>query len=166
MKIFLIGFMGSGKTYWGKIWAKENELDFFDLDHLIEQQEQKSIAAIFETSGEEYFRKKEAAVLRTFEEKDNCIISCGGGTACFHNNMQWMNADGKTIYLAATAAEIFERVAVEQDQRPLIKNLGKDQLLFFIEQKLKEREPVYTQARIILRTDELNTDSLKRIINS
>ena len=165
-KIFLIGFMGSGKTHWGKLWAESSALEFHDLDEVIEQMEQRTVEAIFDKSGEAYFRKKESEVLRNFSGKDNCIIACGGGTPCFYDNMQWMKENGTTIYLKTSPLQILERVEAEKDKRPLIKNINTAELLFFIEQKLKEREPFYKQAQNILSLEELNTDSIKGIINS
>jgi shikimate kinase len=158
--IFLIGFMGSGKTYWGKIWAAKNGLHFYDLDEMIEAREGKTIAAIFEKDGEDYFRKLETVYLKSFSEKGNCIIACGGGAACFNDNMQWMNDNGTTVYLSARPQYILSRVKEEKDKRPLINKLNEAELLFFIEQKLKEREPFYNQAKIILPVAELNEDSL------
>ena len=161
--VFLIGFMGSGKTYWGNIWAKQSGLAFYDLDEVIEKKEGKTISAIFEKEGEDHFRKMEAIALRTFAETDNCVIACGGGTACFNDNMQWMNANGKTIYLLATPQYIFDRVLDDKEKRPLIKKHNEAELVFFIEQKLKEREPFYNQAQIILPVTELNEESLSTI---
>jgi shikimate kinase len=163
MKIFLIGFMGSGKTHWGGIWAKGLNISFFDLDKQIEEAEQKTVAEIFEKKGEAYFREKEAAALRSFAEKNNCIIACGGGTPCFDDNIQWMNENGITIYLQAAPQDILQRVMEEQSKRPLIKNLNEGELLFFIQQKLKEREPFYTQAKIILQTNVLAHDTLSTL---
>ena len=161
--IFLIGFMGSGKTYWGKLWADKARLQFFDLDEMIEEEQQKSVAAIFEQDGENFFRQRETAVLKTFEQKTNCIIACGGGTPCFNNNMQWMNDNGITVYLAATPDDIFKRVITEQKKRPLIKNFSPEELMRFIENKLKEREPVYNTAKIILPVTGINTDTINNI---
>ncbi len=157
-KIFLVGFMGSGKTFWGRAWAQKYNLHFYDLDEVIESAEQKSVATIFEQQGEAYFRAIEQATLQTFSEKDNCIIACGGGTACFNDNMQWMNEQGKTVYLSATPQYIFDRLMDEQEKRPLINKLNKTELLFFIEQTLKERESFYRQAKFILPVGELNDD--------
>lgn len=159
-KLFLIGFMGSGKTHWGKIWAEKNGLAFYDLDEEIEKKNGKTIAAIFEKEGEEYFRQIETEVLHTFSEKQNCIIACGGGAACFNENMQWMNENGTTVYLSATLQYIFNHVIDGQHKRPLIKKLNQAELLFFIQQKLKEREPFYNQAKFILPVTELNENSL------
>jgi shikimate kinase len=163
MKFFLIGFMGSGKTHWGSIWAQNLNMPFFDLDKQIEEAEQKTVAVIFEKKGEAYFREKEALALRSFAQKDNCIIACGGGTPCFDDNMQWMNEQGTTIYLQSAAKDILQRVLEEQDKRPLIKNLNEAELLFFIQQKLKEREPFYTQAKIILQTNALANNTLANL---
>ena len=158
--IFLIGFMGSGKTYWGKIWAEKKGLHFYDLDEIIESKEGRSIAAIFDKQGEEYFRKKEREALHTFAQKDNCVIACGGGAACFNNNIQWMNENGITVYLSATPPYILSRIKEEKDKRPLINKLNEAELLFFIEQKLKERKFFYKQAQLILPVTDLNDDSL------
>ena len=160
MKIFLIGFMGSVKTYWGKIWAKQYGLSFFDLDEVIEKEQGKTVAAIFEKEGEAYFRKVEAIALHTFLDEQDCIIACGGGTACFDDNMQWMNDNGITVYLSATAQHIFNRVIEEKDKRPLMKKLNDAELLFFIEQTLKALEPFYNQAKWILAGDKINASSL------
>ena len=162
--IFLIGFMGSGKTYWGKIWAQKKGLDFYDLDEIIEEKEGRYIATIFEKEGEDYFRKTETEALHTFSEKNNCIIACGGGAACFNDNMRWMNENGTTVYLAASPQYILSRVKEEEKgKRPLINKLNEAELLFFIEQKLKEREPFYNQAKIILPVADLNDESLSTL---
>ena len=162
-KIFLIGFMGSGKTYWGRKWAQQSGLAFYDLDEVIEKEQGKTISEIFEKDGEDYFRKIESTALRAFAETENCIIACGGGTACFNDNMQWMNEHGKTVYLSAIPQYIFDRVLEEKEKRPLIKKHNEAELLFFIEQKLKEREPFYNQAKITLPVTELNENSLKTL---
>lgn len=162
-KIFLIGFMGSGKTYWGKIWAQQSGLTFYDLDEVIEKEQGKTIAAIFEKDGEDHFRKIETIALRTFAETENCIIACGGGTACFNDNMQWMNEHGTTVYLSATPQYIFDRVLDDKEKRPLLHKHNEAELFFFIEQKLKEREPFYNQAQIILPVNELNEKSLQTL---
>lgn len=164
-KIFLIGFMGSGKTHWGKIWAKKNRLTFFDLDKEIENNLGKSVAHIFEKKGEEYFRQMERDVLREFETKNNFILACGGGTPCFFNNLQWMNEQGSTIYMELSPVEIFERVINETEKRPLLKKVNTSELLFFIEQKLKKREIFYHKATYIVDANALNEDSLTKILS-
>ena len=164
MTFFLIGFMGSGKTHWGKIWASLYGFTFIDLDEVIEKKEGKSIADIFDIKGEPYFREVEAAALRSFDDLENTIIACGGGTPCFYQNMEWMNERGNTIYLYSTVQEILRRVLSEQDKRPLIKKMNEGELLFFIEQKLKEREPFYNQSNIILDGDHITELSFEEHI--
>jgi shikimate kinase len=159
MKIFIIGFMGTGKSHWGQRWAKAYGWQFADLDQLIEEKEGKTVAQLFEKKDEAYFRELEAATLRAFAGKDHCIVSCGGGTACHHDNMQWMNENGITVCLTAGANTILRRVLAEKDKRPLVKNLNEAELLFFIEQKLIEREPFYSQARFVLKEDAVDENS-------
>jgi len=163
---FLIGFMGSGKSHWGKIWTEANQLSFVDLDAAIEEKTGKTVAAIFELNGEDYFRFVEADALRTCANMQNTIIACGGGTPCFHENMKWMNENGTTIYIACTATEILARVLLEKEKRPLLKKLNQAELLFFIEQKVKEREPFYTQASLTVQSGSLTETSFPEIIST
>jgi shikimate kinase len=130
---------------------------------VIEKNQDRSIAAIFEKQGEDHFRKIENAALRSLAATTNCIIACGGGTPCFYDNMQWMNEHGTTVYIEASPQYILSRVKAEKDKRPLISKLNEAELLFFIEQKLKEREHFYKQARIILPVADLNENSLSNI---
>lgn len=163
MIFFLTGFMGSGKSYWGKKWALANDYTFVDVDEVIENAEGKTIADIFEIKGEDYFREIEATYLRSFADANNTIIACGGGTPCFHENMQWMNDHGTTLYLLTTAPQILDRVLAEQEKRPLIKKMNQGELLFFIEQKLKERTPFYTQAKLVIPSTELSVQTFRNL---
>ena len=160
MKIFLIGFMGSGKSHWGRIWGKINGLEFFDLDELIEKKENRSIKSIFEEQGENYFRDKETEILKSFAGKENYLVACGGGIPCFNNNMEWMNEHGTTIYLLAKAQNIYDRVLNETKERPLLTNIPAEDLFLSIQQKINEREHFYCQAKFILPVNELNDNSL------
>ena len=166
MQLFLIGFMGSGKTYWGKLWAQQTGMRFYDLDEVIEQQEGTTIAHLFATNGEAWFRKKETAALHSFAGKDNCIIACGGGTPCFNNNMQWMNTNGSTVYLDASAAQIVERLQTETDKRPLVKGLQSDELYNFVTQKLNERTAFYSQANNILPVAAVTADTITQLLQT
>lgn len=162
--IFVIGFMGSGKTYWGKIWAAAHHRTFIDLDEVIEKKYDKTIAAIFEADGEDYFRRIEAETLRAFALMQNTIIACGGGTPCFYDNMDWMNEHGITLFITSSTAEILNRVSPELEKRPLFKNMTGAEILLFIEQKLAERSPFYTQAKFIMQANQLTEASLNDII--
>lgn len=164
-KIFLLGFMGSGKSYWGRIWAQHAGLHFADLDALIEKEEGISIAELFEQKGEAYFREREQVLLQAYADKENFILSCGGGTPCFNNNIDWMNEHGHTVYLQATPAYIYDKVAGEKSKRPLLKNVPDAELLSFIGQKLEERSSFYEKARLKLPADTLGTASIHTILH-
>jgi shikimate kinase len=164
-KIFLLGFMGSGKSYWGRIWAQHAGLQFADLDALIEKEEGMSVAGLFEQKGEAYFRERERALLHAYAGKENFILSCGGGTPCFNNNIHWMNEHGHTVYLQATPEYIYEKIAGEKDKRPLLKNVPEAELLSFIGQKLQERSPFYEKATLKLPAATLGTASIHTILH-
>ncbi len=163
-RIFLIGFMGTGKSHWGRQWADLHGMSFIDVDELIETAEGQSVVDIFEKAGEEYFRVKEASILRDQLQQQHCLVSCGGGAPCFYDNMDWMNENGITIYLSASPAYILKNVMDEKEKRPLIKNVNEAELLFFIEQKLKERTPFYCKAKMTLDAETLTVHSLKGIL--
>jgi len=161
--IFLIGFMGSGKSHWGHIWALEHGYTFYDLDTEIEKAFELSVEEIFEKHGEEKFRELERYHLRKFEKKKKYLLSCGGGTPCFFDNLEWMKEHGEIIYLKASPEYILDRVMDETTKRPLLKEVNPAELLFFIQKKLKEREPVYLKANHILEVEKLQNDSLNFI---
>jgi shikimate kinase len=165
VKIFLIGFMGSGKTHWGTIWAKKNGLRFYDLDAGIEKATGMSVTDIFEKKGEEKFREMESYHLRKFKRKQNFVLACGGGTPCFSDNIEWMKLQGKVIYLKAEPEILLKHVMSETEKRPVIKKVDPSELLRFIQDKLKERETVYSKADFILNVEELNDTSLSFLIS-
>lgn len=159
-KLFLIGFMGSGKTHWGRIWASKFGVAFFDLDARIEKAFRMTISGIFEKKGEEKFRELERYHLRKFEHKRDFLLACGGGTPCFSDNMEWMKQQGRVVYLKAKPESILENVMNETDHRPVLKKINPSELLFFIQKKLAEREPYYLKADFILNVEDLNEDSI------
>jgi shikimate kinase len=158
--IFLIGFMGSGKSHWGHIWALEHGYTFYDLDTEIEKAFEMRVEEIFEKHGEDKFRELERYHLRKFDKKKKYLLSCGGGTPCFFDNLEWMKQHGEIIYLKASPEYILDRVMDETTKRPLLKEVNPAELLFFIQKKLKEREPVYLKANHILEVEKLQNDSL------
>lgn len=164
MRFFLIGFMGTGKTHWGRLWAAEKGLHFFDLDEEVEKKHGLPVAEIFEKSGEEQFRNWEKEALHAFGEKDNFILSCGGGTPCFFDNMKWMNEQGITLYLKTPPPVLAARLMKEKDHRPLVKYKNESELESYISQKLTEREKFYTAAKIILETEYIAGQSFDQII--
>lgn len=165
MQIFLVGFMGSGKTHWGRLWSATNPFLFADLDAVIEKETGTTIKNIFDEKGENGFRDIETGTLHSFAQHTNIIIACGGGTPCFNDNMQWMNAHGTTIYLRSTAEQLAKRLLKEKDHRPVLKGITDNNLKDFIEKKLSEREPFYNQAKLILDTENITAETFKEITN-
>ena len=164
MKIFLIGMMGSGKSYCAKKIAKKLKLAAYDLDNLIEMTEDLTIAEIFEEEGEEYFRKLEAKILRWFGEKKNFVLATGGGTPCFHNNIDWMNENGITIWLDEPIDVLVERLKPGKEHRPLIKDLSDEELGSFLTNKLAERKPFYSQAKHAMAYSNITEKNLLKLI--
>ncbi len=157
MKIFIVGFMGSGKSTWGKRIAARLKLDFFDLDRTIETFEGQSIPEIFAQNGEERFRELEAKYLRTWDQMDNYLLSTGGGTPCYYNNMEWMLQKGTCIYLRMTVTQLAHRLANDTGNRPALKGLSPAERLEFIENTLASRSAFYEKSQII--TDGMNLKS-------
>jgi shikimate kinase len=164
MKIFLIGMMGSGKTYWAEKLKKKYKIPAYDLDGLVEMMEEKTISEIFSEEGEESFRKAEARMLRMFKEKKQFILSCGGGTPCFGDNMNWMNKNGITIWLDEPVEVLAERLSAEKENRPLIKDLPDAELQSFLSGKFAERESFYIMANHRLTGNNLNEYAFAQII--
>ena len=163
MRIFLIGFMGSGKSFLGKLWADDNVIPFYDIDTLIEEEERMSVEKIFSTLGEDYFREKEAAILRNTDRFENAIIACGGGTPCFFDNMQWMNKNGITVFLNETPEQIFQHIINDRKVRPLIQSQNQTDLQNFIKNKLLVRKPFYEQCQLTLKPEQLNRNGFSVI---
>ena len=163
-KIFLVGMMGSGKSYWTKKMAKWIKSAGYDLDDLIEMNEEKTISEIFSEDGEEQFRKTEAKILRWFKEKKKYVVATGGGTACFQENMDWMKKEAVVIWLDESVDVLVQRLSKEKAHRPLIAHLSDIELKAFLEQKLVERHPFYKQAHYRLTSDQINESGLKKLI--
>lgn len=153
MKIFLIGMMGCGKNFLSQQIAEKLQLPIYDLDKLIENEEQDSIVEIFAKKGEKYFREIETKILRSFSNEESFVLATGGGAACFNNNMEWMNEQGITVWLNETIDIITERLLKEKTQRPLIKNIKDDELKEFLNNMLVQRKKYYEQATITLKSN-------------
>jgi len=164
MKIFLIGFMGCGKTTLGKKLAKREGFELVDLDHAIEEATGSTVAAYFSEHGEDAFRKLESETLKNYPYQDNCVIATGGGTPCFFDNMEWMNANGTTVYIELTAISLAKRLEKGRAKRPLLRNLTAEGVVDFIENKLTERGPFYHQAKITLSGINLNAERVSEAV--
>lgn len=164
--IFLVGFMGCGKTTLGKKVAQKTGYSFIDLDELITQQIGTNITQYFETFGEAAFRKIERETLHNLKDEKNAIIATGGGAPCHLDNMDWMNKHGKTIYIKLSPKALLSRLSqTEIETRPLIKGKSNTELLEFITSKLDERTPFYSQAKVVYDALQSNPkDLIKQII--
>lgn len=152
MTVFLIGFMGAGKTTLGKKLAPKLQCTFIDVDQVLEQREGIPIRDIISEHGEPYFRQKESETLRSIE-LTNRVISTGGGTPCYYDNMIWMNAHGITLYLNVSEKVIYSRLkTANREQRPLLRDLNNEELRDFIHNKIEERRTFYEQAQLSLDT--------------
>lgn len=169
-RIFLIGYMGTGKTTTGRHLAKELNLNFCDLDHYIENRYLKTISQIFAEQGEAEFRKIESAMLREVGLFEDVVVATGGGAPCFFDNMDYMNSVGTTIYLKASPEALAARVVGGKNKRPLLENKSNEELLQFITDNLERREPFYSKAQITFETEhfshkELVDEYVQKLIN-
>ena len=146
-RIIIVGYMGSGKTTVGKALSKDMGIPFYDLDWYIESRMRKTVAQIFAERGEEGFRKIEYNMLHEVAEFENVIISCGGGTPCFFDNMDYMNGQGETVYLKASPAVLYGHLKMGKTERPLLKNKTPEEMQVFIAEQLEKREPYYSKAK-------------------
>ena len=161
-RIILIGYMGAGKTTIGKVLAREMGMEFYDLDNYIEDRFHQKIPDIFAEQGEEGFREVERKMLHEVAEFENVIISCGGGTPCFFDNMDYLNQQGDVVYLKATPEVLYKHLLMAKVERPLIKGKSQEELLAFIRDQLDRREPFYSKARYTLDVSLMdNYDKIK-----
>ncbi len=147
-RIILVGYMGSGKTTVGRQLAKALDVQFYDLDWYVEMRFHKRVAEIFAEKGEEGFRDLERRMLHEVAEFEDIVLSCGGGTPCFFDNMAYMNSlEGDTLYLKASPEVLAQHLKMGRTERPLIKGKSPEELEQYIRESLKQREPFYCQAK-------------------
>lgn len=156
-RIILIGYMGAGKTTIGKVLAREMGMDFYDLDNYIEGRFHQKIPEVFAEKGEEGFREVERKMLHEVAEFENIILSCGGGTPCFFDNMDYMNLQGETVFLDAPPRVLKEHLQMGKTVRPLIQGKTEEELIAFIEQSLQMRLPFYQKAHHTLKIETIHT---------
>lgn len=161
-RIILVGYMGSGKTTVGRQLALALGLSFYDLDWYIEMRYHRTVAQIFAERGEEGFREIERNMLHEVAEFENIVLSCGGGTPCFFDNMEYLNTLGETVYLKADPEILAMHLRMGKVERPLIKGKTDEELVQYIKDSLQAREPFYTQAKHTLDVSLLdNYDKIK-----
>lgn len=161
-RIILIGYMGAGKTTVGKALSQSLGLAFYDLDWYIESRMHRTVKQIFDERGEEGFRQIEHNMLHEVAEFENVIISCGGGTPCFFDNMEYLNGQGETVYLKCTPDVLYQHLKMGKTIRPLLLDKTPEEVRTFIDTQLKQREPFYSRARYQLDVSLMdNYDKIK-----
>ena len=161
MRIFLIGFMGSGKTHWGTKIAEKLQIPFYDLDAVIVSSEGMSISEIFANKGEEYFRYMEKQTLENLVMKEeNFVLSAGGGTPCFFNNIDFMKRNGKVLWLNTSLEALNQRLLKEKMSRPLLRGITEAGLRSYIIRKLSERKMYYEQADLMVHEETTELEPL------
>ncbi len=150
IRIILIGYMGAGKTTVGKALAQELNLTFYDLDWYIEERYRRTVPQLFAERGEAGFREIEKRVLHEVAEFEDVVISSGGGTPCFFDNMDYMNGQARTVYLKASSDVLFRHLKMGKTERPLLKNKTDEELKQYIQDSLAAREPFYSKAQYML----------------
>jgi len=147
-RIFLLGFMGSGKTFWARHLSRALDLPLIELDEEIVRQEEQSISEIFSSRGEAYFRELEHAKLVEAMQRDMFVLSTGGGLPCYFDHMDLMNRSGLTLWLNASVPAMVSRLKKGRERRPLIKDLDDEGLASFVAAKLEARRPFYEKAHL------------------
>lgn len=155
MTLFIIGYMASGKTTFGRALARQTGMQHIDLDFYIEQRFHRTVREIFAQKGEAEFRRIEGAMLREVGEMTDVIISCGGGTPCFGDNMDYMNERGLTVCLQANDEVIADRVIEAGNKRPLMAGKSREEVLETIKEHMIARKPYYDRAQLTISGDRL-----------
>lgn len=163
-RVFLIGFMGSGKSTIGRYIAADMKWTFVDMDDYFEKKHQMTIKEFFARHGEDKFREAEREVVRELSQADNTVVATGGGAPCFFDNMEVMNRSGLTIYLDVLPSDLANRLKKAKDNRPLLADKTDDELLSYIEGKLAEREPFYRKAHMVADGEHLPFSMYKTLI--
>ncbi len=164
MIIFLIGFMGSGKSTLGKRLAKKLQYEFIDMDHFIEEKNGMTVQEIFAKRGEPWFRDQEEQFLETVDITINLVVATGGGAPCHGRNMELMNKKGITVYLKLNPPVLANRLINARVIRPLVAGLNHEELLAYIETKIADREPYYSQAKCIIKGENVRTEHVISLV--
>ncbi|MCL2651422.1 MAG: shikimate kinase [Candidatus Azobacteroides sp.] len=157
-RIYLIGYMGSGKTTIGRKLAKKLDFQFIDVDHFIENRQRKTINEIFSKKGEDAFRLIEHKALKEISLFESTVISTGGGVPCFYDNMEIMNKTGFTVYLKVSSEELAKRLGSYKNNRPLLKDKTPLEMVAFISESIEKRKAYYNQAKLVFDAEQMLTN--------
>lgn len=165
-KIYLVGYMGAGKSTAAKRLANRLGWDVVDTDELFEAKYRISVCDFFHKYDEPLYRKLESEVLKSTESLDNVVIATGGGTACYFDNMEWMNQHGLTVFLKISEKAVVDRLLHAKRKRPLAIGKSEEELTAFVSQHYGSRLPFYEQARITVKSEDLDLDNLIQLIEN
>ncbi|WP_214072926.1 shikimate kinase [Mucilaginibacter sp. dw_454] len=166
MRVFIIGFMGCGKTTWGRKLANHLGVEFMDLDQVLEAKAGMTIAEYFTEHGQDAFRELESRVLKETDYPEDVIVSTGGGLPCFFDNLDWMNANGQSLYIKLSPKTLAERLDKGKTTRPLIAGKHGEELVTFIAEKLAEREGFYNRATHVVNGIDMSVEMLADTVGS
>ena len=164
MRIFLLGFMGSGKSTIGKKLASKMNLKFVDLDGFIEAEMNCSVEDAFALQGEKYFREQEEKALIKMSKQDDFVVALGGGTPCFASNFSVIKSTGISVYLQMEKVDLYNRLAANRGNRPLLYSLNENELEAYISSSLDVREEYYNQADIVISAKDFNAERYGMLI--
>ena len=166
MRIYLVGYMSAGKSTTCKRLARQLGLDSYDTDHLFEERFCISTSDFFKKYDEPLYRKLETQILQGTEALDNAVIATGGGTACFNDNMEWMNQHGITVFLKISPKTAVDRLSHSKVKRPLVSNKTPEELEEFIQKNYTDRMGFYEQAQLTVKGENLDVEALAQAILS
>nr|WP_320020985.1 shikimate kinase [uncultured Draconibacterium sp.] len=165
MRVYLIGYMGCGKSRTGRLLSEHMGVQFIDMDDYIEERNCKTVPQIFADHGEEGFRERERKALEELAEFTDVIIATGGGAPCFFDNIDLMNKTGKTVFLNIDPAILADRLMNSKTERPLIKGKSREELVAFIDETLKKRKQFYSQAQVEITEPDLSLERIQEMIS-
>ena len=165
-RIYLVGYMGAGKTTAAKRLASRLGWEVVDTDALFEEKYRISVDDFFQKYDEPLYRKLESEILKSTEGRDNIVISTGGGTACYFDNMEWMNQHGLTVFMQISPKAAVDRVLHSHHKRPLVRGKSEEELMEFVNQHYAARLPFYEQAKITVKSENFDLEALMERIET
>lgn len=164
-KVYIVGYMGAGKTTAARRLAQRLGWGVADTDALFEEKYKISVNDFFNKYDEPLYRKLESEVLKSTESLENVVVSTGGGTACYFDNMEWMNQHGLTVFLRISPQAAVDRVIHSRHKRPLVEGKTEEELTEFVQRHYTSRLPYYEQAQITVKAEDLDLENLIEMIN-
>lgn len=164
-RIYLCGYMGAGKSSLAKKLASKLGWSAFDLDDIFEEKYKISVGDFFDKYDESLFRKFESTLLKETSGLDKAVIATGGGTPCFYDNMEWMNANGTTVFVNISTKTAVNRILSSKKKRPLVLGKTEEELFLYVEKHYSDRLPYYNKAQVTIKGESININELVSLLN-